>query len=222
MRACGADAAHEGVRPERRVRRPDQEGSESGTSSTRGRRAARRHRGRLLQPERRRPDEVVLRAGSEQPDVHRTGPGKTSAAASRGRSRRATSSARSGTSRRLPRSARARRTASPIRRASRPKRPASARRSRCACRRRPGRRRSTSRLLLDAGFGGVYYGWGNFEREPDPTHDLIRVTEQCAAGCAANGSIPGLVYRSQDFGTNFTGSYNWNARRRPTSPAHTA
>ena len=27
----------------------------------------------------------------------------------------------------------------------------------------------TSRLLLDAGFGGVYYGWGSFERDPNPT-----------------------------------------------------
>jgi len=67
----------------------------------------------------------------------------------------------------------------------------------------------TSRLLLDAGFGGVYYGWGNMERDPNPTRDLIRVSEQCAAGCANNGGIAGLVYRSQDFGTNFTGSWNW-------------
>ena len=63
----------------------------------------------------------------------------------------------------------------------------------------------TNRLLLDAGFGGIYYGWGNFERDPNPTRDLIRVAEQCAAGCAANGNIPGLVYRSQDSATNYTG-----------------
>jgi hypothetical protein len=69
----------------------------------------------------------------------------------------------------------------------------------------------TSRLLLDAGFGGVYYGWGNFERDPNPTHDLIKVTEQCSTGCAANGNRPGIVYRSQDWGTNFTGSYIWKA-----------
>ena len=50
----------------------------------------------------------------------------------------------------------------------------------------------------------LYYGWGNLERDPNPTRDLIRVVEQCADGCAANGSIPGLVYRSQDFGTNYT------------------
>ena len=38
----------------------------------------------------------------------------------------------------------------------------------------------TNRLLFDAGFGGSYYGWGNFEREGKPTRDLIRVQEQCA------------------------------------------
>jgi hypothetical protein len=78
----------------------------------------------------------------------------------------------------------------------------------------------TNRLLLNAGFGGVYYGWGNMEREPDLTHDLIRVAEQCAAGCAANGNIPGLVYRSQDFGTNFTGSWNWNVSTSYVTGAH--
>ncbi len=78
----------------------------------------------------------------------------------------------------------------------------------------------TSRLLLDAGFGGVYYGWGNFERSPDPTANLIRVSEQCASGCAANGNIPGIVYRSQDFGTNYTGSYNWRGTVSYITGAH--
>ena len=63
----------------------------------------------------------------------------------------------------------------------------------------------TNKLLLDAGFGGIYYGWGNFERDPNPTHDLISAVEQCAAGCAANGGIPGLVYRSQDYADNRAG-----------------
>jgi hypothetical protein len=67
----------------------------------------------------------------------------------------------------------------------------------------------TSRLLLEAGFGGVFYGWSNFERQPNPTRNLIRVAEQCATGCAANGGVAGLVYRSQDFGANYTGSYLW-------------
>ncbi len=78
----------------------------------------------------------------------------------------------------------------------------------------------TNRLLLDAGFGGVYYGWGNMERDPNPTANLVRVSEQCAAGCAANGGIPGLVYRSQDFGTNFTGSYNWKGNVSYVTGAH--
>ena len=80
----------------------------------------------------------------------------------------------------------------------------------------------TNKLLLDAGFGGIYYGWGNFERDPNPTHDLIAVTEQCAApitatnrtGCDANGGIPGLVYRSQDWGNNRAGSYTLARVRR--------
>jgi hypothetical protein len=40
---------------------------------------------------------------------------------------------------------------------------------------------------------------------------LIRVAEQCASGCPANGGIPGLVYRSQDFSIAHTGSYVWKA-----------
>jgi len=78
----------------------------------------------------------------------------------------------------------------------------------------------TNRLLLDAGFGGVYYGWGNMERDPNPTANLIRVVEQCAAGCANNGNIAGLTYRSQDFGTNFTGSWNWKGSVAYVTGAH--
>jgi len=68
----------------------------------------------------------------------------------------------------------------------------------------------TDRLFFEAGFGGTYFGVGNFERTPNPTRDLIRVAEQCANGCAANGNIPGLVYRSQDFSVAYSGSYQWN------------
>jgi Carboxypeptidase regulatory-like domain len=69
----------------------------------------------------------------------------------------------------------------------------------------------TSRLLLEAGYGGTYFSAGNRERVPNPTRDLIRVAEQCASGCAANGNIPGLVYRSQDFTVSQAGSYLWKA-----------
>jgi hypothetical protein len=67
----------------------------------------------------------------------------------------------------------------------------------------------TNRLLLEAGFGSTYYGWGDLERNPNPTANLIQVAEQCAAGCPANGNIPGLVYRSANWGSNYTGDYNW-------------
>jgi hypothetical protein len=68
----------------------------------------------------------------------------------------------------------------------------------------------TKRLFFDAGFGGTFFGVGNFERSPNPTRDLIRVVEQCASGCAANGNIPGLTYRSQDFSVAHAGSYLWD------------
>ena len=67
----------------------------------------------------------------------------------------------------------------------------------------------TDRLFIEAGYGGTFFGVGNFEREPNPTRDLIRVAEQCSNGCAAYGNIPGLVYRSQDFSVAHAGSYLW-------------
>ena len=78
----------------------------------------------------------------------------------------------------------------------------------------------TNRLLVDAGFGATFFGVGNFEREPNPTRGLIRVAEQCASGCAANGNIPGLVYRSQDFSVAHTGSYLWRAALTYVTGAH--
>lgn len=79
----------------------------------------------------------------------------------------------------------------------------------------------TSRLLLDAGFGGTYFGVGNFERQPNPTRGLIRVMEQCASGCPGNGGIPGLVYRSQDFSDAHAGSSLWKASMTYVAGRHT-
>jgi len=78
----------------------------------------------------------------------------------------------------------------------------------------------TNRLLLDAGYGGTYYGAGNRERDGNVTRDLIRVVEQCASGCAANGNTPGMNYRSQDWGDNRSGSYNWRASAAYVTGAH--
>ena len=79
----------------------------------------------------------------------------------------------------------------------------------------------TDRLLLEAGYGGTFFGVGNFEREPNPTRDLVRVVEQCASGCAANGNITVLVYRSQDFSVAHTGSYLWKGSLSYITGTHT-
>ena len=79
---------------------------------------------------------------------------------------------------------------------------------------------ATSRLLFDAGFGTTYYGWGNFERDGNPTRALVRVSEQCAGGCAANGGVPGIFYRSQDWNDNYTGAYPWRASVSYVTGAH--
>ena len=78
----------------------------------------------------------------------------------------------------------------------------------------------SNRLLVEAGFGGTYFGFGNFEREPNPTRDLIRVVEQCASGCASNGNIPGLAYRSQDFSNAYNGSYLWKGSLSHVTGSH--
>ena len=44
-----------------------------------------------------------------------------------------------------------------------------------------------------------------------PAADLIRVTESCTAGCADNGGIANLIYRSPNFASNWQGSFNWRA-----------
>jgi hypothetical protein len=78
----------------------------------------------------------------------------------------------------------------------------------------------TNRLSIEAGYGGTAFGVGNFERSPNPTRDLIRVVEQCASGCAANGNIPGLAYRSQDFSVAYTGSYLWKGSMSYVTGTH--
>ena len=82
--------------------------------------------------------------------------------------RRATRSAASGTRRRCAARARARRPAWRNPRACRP-RPSACSAGRSMCRRRHGRRPSRIGCSLEAGFGGTYFGVGNFERDPNPT-----------------------------------------------------
>src|SRR5262245_50978867 len=66
----------------------------------------------------------------------------------------------------------------------------------------------TNRLLLEAGLGNTYYQWGNRELDPNPTRDLIRVTENHAV--INPQSTVGLVnYRSQNWLINKTDGANW-------------
>jgi hypothetical protein len=63
-----------------------------------------------------------------------------------------------------------------------------------------------NRLLLEAGFGMYFSRYGGGQLPGLATENLIRVVEQCAAGCADNGNIPGLTYRSLNWFSNI----NWN------------
>ena len=49
---------------------------------------------------------------------------------------------------------------------------------------------------------------------------LIPVTEQCTAGCPTNGNIQGLVYRAQNWNTDFMEPIRWNASATYVTGAH--
>jgi len=54
-----------------------------------------------------------------------------------------------------------------------------------------------NKLLLEGGFGYFFSRWGGRAKEDPNTEALQRIIEQCSAGCANNGGIPNLMYRSQ-------------------------
>jgi hypothetical protein len=70
---------------------------------------------------------------------------------------------------------------------------------------------ATSRLLFEAGVGNYASRYLGKPMPGTPALDFIQVTEQCAAGCAANGGIPNLTYRAGTLSTNWQGSNNWRA-----------
>ena len=51
----------------------------------------------------------------------------------------------------------------------------------------------TSRMLIDAGFGAYQSPFGPRESPGNTTRPLARMIEQCAAGCSANGGLPGMT-----------------------------
>ena len=84
----------------------------------------------------------------------------------------------------------------------------------------------SNRVLLEVGIGEYQAHWGGYVQKQNPyTGDLIRMVEQCTAGCAANGSIPGLTYRSQSndlfiSGLNLNSIINWRANVSFVTGAH--
>ncbi len=77
----------------------------------------------------------------------------------------------------------------------------------------------TNKLLLEAGVGTSYYGWGNRERDPNPTESLVRVFNIGQIVVPAQGTTPAITanftYRSQNWmiartaGVNYTGSASY-------------
>ena len=66
----------------------------------------------------------------------------------------------------------------------------------------------TSRLLLEAGMGNTFYQWGDRELNPNPTENLIRVTDT-ATVINPQGTIGSMTYRSQNWLINKTDGANW-------------
>jgi hypothetical protein len=71
----------------------------------------------------------------------------------------------------------------------------------------------SGRLLLEAGVGQYRSRYGGKLMPGANTEDLIRVVEQCAtsAGCANNGGIANLTYRSANWSSNVNHNINWRS-----------
>jgi len=81
---------------------------------------------------------------------------------------------------------------------------------------------STSRLLYEAGFGtNMILNYG-----PKPNLEnsdvMIRVTEQCTAGCPGNGGIANLNYRANNWYIADSSVFNWRAAATYVTGRHSA
>ena len=79
---------------------------------------------------------------------------------------------------------------------------------------------TTNRMLLEAGFGAYQAPFGPYESPGNTTRPFARVTEQCSAGCTANGGIPNLTYRSQNWSDSWDAQYTWRASVSYVTGAH--
>jgi hypothetical protein len=78
----------------------------------------------------------------------------------------------------------------------------------------------SNRLLLEAGTGMYRSRYGGGQLPGLETENLIRVVEQCAGGCAGNGNIPGLTYRSLNWFSNVNWNTQWNAAASLVTGSH--
>ncbi len=84
----------------------------------------------------------------------------------------------------------------------------------------------SNKVLIEAGIGEYQAHWGGYVQKQDPyTGNLVRMIEQCTAGCPANGNIPGLIYRSQSndlfvSGQNLNFILNWRFNVSYVTGAH--
>ncbi len=78
----------------------------------------------------------------------------------------------------------------------------------------------TNKLLLEAGFGTYWSQWGGTPHPGSNFTQLVGMTEQCTAGCAGNGSIANLAYRSGTYRQNFQGTIGWRGSASYVTGAH--
>jgi carboxypeptidase family protein len=78
----------------------------------------------------------------------------------------------------------------------------------------------TNRLLLEASYGTYHSRWGGDTIPGLDTSNLVRVVESCAAGCAANGGIPNLTYRSANWASNVNWNTQWGATASWVTGSH--
>jgi len=78
----------------------------------------------------------------------------------------------------------------------------------------------SNHVLLDAAWGSYKSHYGGVPVPGLNTTDLVRITEQCAAGCANNGGIANLTYRSPIYFPSINWNTQWNANASFVTGSH--
>ena len=77
---------------------------------------------------------------------------------------------------------------------------------------------TTSKLLLEAGFGTTYYQWGGRELDPNPGKDLVQVVN--INQTIVPGVVTNMRYRSQNPLNNRTRGSNWTGTASYVTGSH--